>query len=554
MTAFVMRMSIHVSNMPKQSDVGLAVLFQQSRDYLYLRITPYHSIHGWKTCAIRVLHRLRQMASSMTTDGDLRLFFDISALRDYVNHYSRYSGIQRVVVSLIVEVAKTLPAERIYLSWYDMATGQYCCTPFSEIGVDPFLSPDAIRRKFFPNPPKAQVLPPIEKYVNRKGKYAFHRMRYDILSWLGRDEKFRKFDMTAAQWRAARTQNVPRQFASPVSKIPIATIARPKDRLIMMDSSWLSQHSDAFSQVRAMGVEVFTMVHDLIPLKATSTCDISTVGPFYEWIYRAKDYTDHFLTVSKSTQRDLIEFLNAYDTKCPTSVVQLAQAPLVSGAQKMSLIDSVGPISSIVAQDTYPDFCDLLGVGNSIQQIMTTPYVLCVGTLEGRKNVWRVAMAWKTLLEQGNVDIPKLVFAGRMGWAIDDMIDFLEGTNFLNGAIRVVDGPSDQELDMLYRKCEFSILASLYEGWGLPVGEALAYGKTSVVGDNSALPEVGQDLVEYCDASRISSIVDAVLRLLDPEHRKIYEDRIAQTKLRGWDDVAADLLDIITAERIDKAA
>jgi glycosyltransferase involved in cell wall biosynthesis len=106
-----------------------------------------------------------------------------------------------------------------------------------------------------------------------------------------------------------------------------------------------------------------------------------------------------------------------------------------------------------------------------------------------------------------------------------------------------VEKPSDEELAFLYENCEFTAMVSFYEGWGLPIGESLSHGKTAVVADNSSLPEVGMDMVEYCDAKSVSSIAAACRKLIvDKDHRARLEERIRQTKLRTWDDVADDFL------------
>ena len=89
------------------------------------------------------------------------------------------------------------------------------------------------------------------------------------------------------------------------------------------------------------------------------------------------------------------------------------------------------------------------------------------------------------------------------------------------------------------------MMPSIYEGWGLPVGEALSYGKTAIVADGSSLPEVGGDLVEYCDPGSVDSIAEAVRALVAaPERRLELERRISQAHLRRWRDVAEDLLEI----------
>jgi len=124
-----------------------------------------------------------------------------------------------------------------------------------------------------------------------------------------------------------------------------------------------------------------------------------------------------------------------------------------------------------------------------------------------------------------------------------DFDALLQATGNIFGWVEVVECPTDAELATLYRKCQFLVMPSLYEGWGLPVGEALSYGKTAVVSGTSSLPEVGEDLVEYCDPVSIDSIMEACLRLIEnPTYRAHLEQRIKETHLRGWEDVASELV------------
>ncbi len=135
------------------------------------------------------------------------------------------------------------------------------------------------------------------------------------------------------------------------------------------------------------------------------------------------------------------------------------------------------------------------------------------------------------------------MIAGRAGWIQQDFDNLIGATGNLYGWIEIIDGPSDTELDFLYRNCSFVIMARLYETWGLPVGEALGYGKTAVVSNTSSLPEVGGDMVEYCDPMSVDSILAACTRLIcDPKHRLALEARIKNRPLRSWDQVADDLV------------
>lgn len=141
------------------------------------------------------------------------------------------------------------------------------------------------------------------------------------------------------------------------------------------------------------------------------------------------------------------------------------------------------------------------------------------------------------------VTVPRLILVGRPGWRNSEFNDLMSGTSNLYGWIEVINSPNDNELEYLYKNCEFAIQVSLFEGWGLPVGEALSYGKTCVVANTTSLPEVGGDLVEYCDPQSVDSIEAACIKLIrDVDYRRSLEERIGNTKLRSWEDVASDMI------------
>ena len=75
---------------------------------------------------------------------------------------------------------------------------------------------------------------------------------------------------------------------------------------------------------------------------------------------------------------------------------------------------------------------------------------------------------------------------------------------------RALGHANDAELRALYENCEFFVYPSLYEGWGLPVAEALAFGKFVLASDRGSIPEVGGDLVEYIDPWNASAWAEAI--------------------------------------------
>jgi glycosyltransferase involved in cell wall biosynthesis len=95
----------------------------------------------------------------------------------------------------------------------------------------------------------------------------------------------------------------------------------------------------------------------------------------------------------------------------------------------------------------------------------------------------------------------------------------------------------------LYEHALFCVFPSLYEGWGLPVAEALALGKPVICSDRGPLPEVGGNLVEYIDPWDLPGWVDAIERLwLDEDRRQSMAERIVREYVRDDWSVAAHSL------------
>ena len=480
-------------------------------------------------------------APTFNQDGK-KVFFDISGLIDYIKKVDRYSGIQRVVVELISEFSKLSDPKLVYLCWCDSNSGDQRCLLLEEMGRGTFSSPAKLRQVFYPWKTVHSNLPMLDRYRNKPAKYIFHRTRLDVMGLLRRESVFRKKDMSSEMWRAARRKKAPVETSgSRRTEQPLFDVATEGDHLVLLDSSWLSRHTQAFKKAKANGMEVHSLVYDLIPIVAPQFTAGSMPYVFYDWLLDSREYTSRYMTISEATRQDLLRFFQAHDIQSNATAVPLAQA----GLSKIGLEDEnaqkQGPVSSRISFDASPHLEDDSQLSVHLRKIIGEPYALCVGTVEPRKNIWRTAMAWKYLVDQGHVDLPKLVFAGRKGWLTDEFDNLLEGTGDIYGYVSMVDGPTDEELGVLYKNCQFVLMPSVYEGWGLPVGEALAYGKTAVVAQNSSLVEVGMDLVEYCDAMSVQSIGEAVLRLNDAAHRSELEEKIKTAPLRSWSDVARDM-------------
>jgi len=136
-----------------------------------------------------------------------------------------------------------------------------------------------------------------------------------------------------------------------------------------------------------------------------------------------------------------------------------------------------------------------------------------VGTQEPRKNLVRLLRAYRQVAP----DTPHaLVLAGAEGWNNEELRVELDRPGA--GTIVRTGHVSDEDLDALYRGADAFAYLSLYEGFGLPVVEALARGVPSVVSNTSSLPEVVGDAAILVDPEDVGEIADALARVLtDPD-------------------------------------
>lgn len=176
------------------------------------------------------------------------------------------------------------------------------------------------------------------------------------------------------------------------------------------------------------------------------------------------------------------------------------------------------------------------------------PYVICVGTLTGRKNLECVVEAMMLLAGQGRL-VPHLVLAGARRKRAEQYIDRPEYAS-LRDKIHVVLNPNQAELRGLYQNALALVIPSRMEGWGLPLGEALWLGTPALASSAPALREAGGTLAQYFDPDDPQTLADYMDALhSDPAYVADIKARVAKGfgQLRSWSDVAHDIVQTVTA-------
>jgi glycosyltransferase involved in cell wall biosynthesis len=171
------------------------------------------------------------------------------------------------------------------------------------------------------------------------------------------------------------------------------------------------------------------------------------------------------------------------------------------------------------------------------------PFILYVGTLEPRKNIQRLVSAFQNL----RIQWPQghLVIAGAKGWYINSLFEIVKKKK-LQQCVSFLGFISDEEKFCLMAQAKVFVYPSLYEGFGLPVLEAMALGIPTITSNRSSMPEIAGNAALLVDPEDEAQLHNEILTLiLKPDFRKTL-GKIAQERsmLFSWDRTASSTLSL----------
>lgn len=168
-------------------------------------------------------------------------------------------------------------------------------------------------------------------------------------------------------------------------------------------------------------------------------------------------------------------------------------------------------------------------------------FIMYVGTIEPRKNLTTLIQALRVVHDEHG-RIP-LVIVGRKGTDFQNVMTSVRQNNLESG-VRILDYISDEEVRVLYSLASVFVLPSWYEGFGIPLLEAMASDVAVVCSEASALPEVAQDAALYFDPYKPDDAADCIIRVLRDE--SLRDQLIARGRERikdfRWEKAAAETL------------
>jgi glycosyltransferase involved in cell wall biosynthesis len=211
-------------------------------------------------------------------------------------------------------------------------------------------------------------------------------------------------------------------------------------------------------------------------------------------------------------------------------------------------------LSESMVSVIYPGYTIMNGT-ISIKEIqklygISKHYILSVGTLQPRKNYIRLIEAFSRFLDMYNQPIGKvdLVIIGKKGWMYEEIFQAPERFG-VQHRVKFLDFVPDEHLPTFYKHALTFALPSLYEGFGLPVLEAMAHSCPIVISNVSSLPEIAQKAGVYVDPNYPSDIARGLLTSVRQRNLKQGKYRInhglKQVKKFSWEESAKKALSVL---------
>jgi glycosyltransferase involved in cell wall biosynthesis len=290
-------------------------------------------------------------------------------------------------------------------------------------------------------------------------------------------------------------------------KIDIGALCKG-DMFVDIDASWSDPYDvlQLYQKLKAAGVTIIKMHYDAVPILYPQFSHVNTVFAYTENFTAALQYADYWICISQTVYKDLQKISSAIGIGRPNKAI------LPLGADFSSYETKAGP------------GLDAEGLGQ---------YILCVGTLEPRKNYNLVLDVFEALQREGR-DI-HLVIAGKQGWDTDDLARRIEKHEYYNRSIFWYKSATDSEIDSLYKNAYLTLCPSFYEGYGLPVVESLGRGCVTVCTAGGALEEVAAGAA-YCVDLSVEAVTSAVQQLLSAELWEQYRAKASSFEIPLWSD------------------
>ncbi len=252
----------------------------------------------------------------------------------------------------------------------------------------------------------------------------------------------------------------------------------------------------------------------------------------------------HFPQTHTWRQRIYLDWSTQWNTLAATHLIAVSQATAAdlhhfyrAPRHKTTVVYEAHTTGKRVAASEVHALCHGLGVAQ--------PYLLYVGTIQPRKNLARLLQAYTQLATAGRIS-SDLVLAGGEGWLAEALLEQARHAG-LSNRVHWLGYVPEADLPALYQGAQAFCFPSLFEGFGLPVLEAQAYGVPVMTANNSSLPEIAGDAALLVDPTDVDAIAEAMLRLSQDEalRQRLIAAGHENVKRFSWEKAARETLAVL---------
>lgn len=263
-----------------------------------------------------------------------------------------------------------------------------------------------------------------------------------------------------------------------------------------IDSVWNGdeERNKFYPKLKLHNYLIVNFIYDLIPVLYPNFMYQQTKQNFPVFFKAVYTYSDLILFDSTSSKQDFFKLLNISLKKkyIPSEVIYLG---------------------SNFTNNSYET--------SKYKDLLEKKYLLFVATIEPRKEQMLVLKAFEEL----NILYPDLhlIYVGRIGWNVDQFMKYLYSHKLKDKNIHHLDNIDDDELVHFYGNAFITLYLSQYEGYGLPIAEALFFNNIIITSNNSSLKEVGEEFALYIKNNTKQELVELIVKYL--ENEELYNQR-----------------------------
>lgn len=246
-------------------------------------------------------------------------------------------------------------------------------------------------------------------------------------------------------------------------------------------------------------------------------------------------FDNNYVKLNRSTQPILVQTVKHIIT-----VSEYSKSRIIAnfGINKSKI-----SVTYLAADSKFYPMDDLTRNKEREKREWATRYILCVGSLETRKNLQSLFHAWQ-LWENRPKDL-KLVVAGGQGKVFSSL-----GFENLPEGVELLGRVSEEELPILYNCATAFVYPSLYEGFGLPILEAMASGVPVVTSNTTSIPEVAGKSAVLIDPKKPEELMNAMKNVITDKYLRenLIGMGLARKEIFSWEKTAEQTWDILTRE------